>query len=273
MTAPVAMSLSSCPPDPRVRWTRCEHCQAPISSAGDACTGVARHRRHIGVQLYATLTASPDNLAAIHAASGRIIVGPDQLDRRAIPPLAWAVDNGAWGAYRAGVEFDAGKFRAALERWGAGADWAVVPDIVGGGLASLHLSESWLARVLDASRLALVAVQDGMTPADVRPLLGSRVGLFVGGTTVWKWTHLGAWAALARESSCHLHVGRVNSARRIDVCRSFGVDSIDGTSLSVFGRATGPRIASAVLSKGHTPMLPLGWTPPKSALDEEGGEE
>ncbi len=42
------------------------------------------------------------------------------------------------------------------------------------------------------------------------------------------------WGALARETGCYLHVGRVNTAVRIRLCSAAGADSFDGTSPSRF---------------------------------------
>jgi hypothetical protein len=119
---------------------------------------------------------------------------------------------------------------------GSGADWSVVPDIVAGGRASLDLSLRWLRHVLDETPVALIAVQDGMTTDDVRGYIGHRVGLFVGGSTTWKLSTMGEWAALGREHGAWVHVGRVNTARRIKECQIAGVDSFDGTSVSRFAK-------------------------------------
>jgi hypothetical protein len=191
----------------------------------------------------------------MHEHGLRILVGPDQLSRvRGIPELAWACDNGAWGAHSNGTPWDAGAFQAVLDRWGAGADWTVAPDIVAGGRASLRLTERWLP-LMASCRLVLVAVQDGIEAADVVPLLGSKVGIFVGGSTDWKWRTMPMWATLAREAGCYLHVGRVNSARRIGWCASHHVHSVDGTSATKWS-ANAPRLGAA----GRSPrqlLLPM----------------
>ena len=80
----------------------------------------------------------------------------------------------------------------------------------------------------------LIPVQNGMTAADIRPLVNDRVGIFVGGDTDWKISTLPVWGRLAAETGCYLHVGRVNTRRRIKLCATCGVDSFDGTSVSRF---------------------------------------
>lgn len=224
--------VSSCPPSLTIAWARCSTCKAPLRSDGAGCTGHPQHSTAPTCQLYATHSNTGLNLAAMHAAGIRVLVGPDQLDRGTpdVPELAWACDNGAWGARHEPSKWSPEDFREVLARWGGGADWTVAPDIVAGGRDSLRLTEQWLPDVLGVCRLALVAVQDGMERADVASLLGPRVGLFIGGSTSWKWRTMPAWADLAREVPCYLHVGRVNSARGIAWCASHAVHSVDGTS-------------------------------------------
>jgi hypothetical protein len=254
--ASLAALLASCPPASSLDWARCARCAAPMRSDGSACTGLGGHPRLSTVQLYATWTGTRRNLGAMHAESIRLLVGPDQLDRRSLPPLAWALDNGAWGAFRRGASWAPDVFRRALDRWGEGADWIVLPDIVADGRASLDLSLSWLDEVAAAGRPVLLAVQDGMTAAVVRAHLGARVGIFVGGSTDWKWRTVSEWAALGREIGCHVHVGRVNSARRIRLCADLGVTSTDGTSPTLYAD-TSPALGLAARADAH-PMLPLG---------------
>ena len=143
----------------------------------------------------------------------------------------YAVDNGAWTAHQQKHPFDAGKFEGVLSEFGTGAEFVVVPDIVAGGLDSLRFTEQWLPR-LDSVKRRLIAVQDGMSPDDVRPLLGGDVGVAVGGSTEFKLQTLPAWAHLAKEKQVYLHVLRVNTGRRIAYCRDVGADSFDGSGAS-----------------------------------------
>lgn len=178
---------------------------------------------------YASRTGTRRNLAALRAAGWRILVSAKGVLRNEGFP--YALDNGAWTAYQKGEPFDVEAFEKALWLMGRDADWIVAPDIVGGGLESLDMSASWLHRLRFAS-LVLVPVQDGMVPGDVRPMLGKRVGIFLGGTTDWKLDTMLAWGELASEAGCYYHVARVNTRRRIARAMEAGADSIDGTSVS-----------------------------------------
>lgn len=182
---------------------------------------------------YASRTGTRRNLAALRGAGWRLLVSARGVLRHEGFP--YAIDNGAWTAFQKGEPFDVPAFEKAVE-WGAdGADWLILPDIVGGGIESLRFSMEWAPRLHGVCPL-LLAVQDGMRPADVAPIVGPGVGIAVGGTTEWKEFTTPAWGALARETGAYLHVLRVNSRRRINLCRDAGADSFDGSSASRFAK-------------------------------------
>ena len=176
---------------------------------------------------YASRTGTRRNLAALRAAGWRLLVSARGVLRHEGFP--YALDNGAWTAHQRAEPFDVAAFEKAVT-WGAdAADWLVLPDIVAGGLKSLRMSMEWAPRLAGMCPL-LLAVQDGIDPDDVRSVLGSDIGLAVGGSTKWKESTCGTWGQLARDTGCHLHVLRVNTARRIAICADAGADSFDGTS-------------------------------------------
>jgi hypothetical protein len=179
--------------------------------------------------VYASRTGTARNLAAMRLYGWRLFVVAS-ADWRT-EGFKYAIDNGAWHCHTHGKQWDEGRFRGLVEKLGDRADFIIAPDIVAGGLASLALTESWLPRL---NGLRLVSVQNGMEPRDVRFMLGSTVGIFVGGSTDWKLATLPAWGRLAGEVGCYLHVGRVNTMRRIRMCGQAGADSFDGTTGSRF---------------------------------------
>ncbi len=63
----------------------------------------------------------------------------------------------------------------------------------------------------------LIAVPDGVQLDDVARELCPAVGIFIGGPTERKEATAGEWRSLARRRNCHLHVGRVNTVRRIKI--------------------------------------------------------
>ncbi len=158
---------------------------------------------------YASRTGTRRNLAALRLAGWRLLISAAACLRSEGFP--YALDNGAWTAYAQGTPFDFKRFQRALVKVGANADWTVIPDIVAGGAQSLELSLKWMRQVLDHCPRAMLAVQNGMTPADVRPFVGKRVGIFIGGDTAWKLSTLPAWCELGRETGAWVHAARVNS--------------------------------------------------------------
>ena len=182
---------------------------------------------------YASRTGTRRNLAALRGAGWRLLVSAQGVLRHEGFP--YAIDNGAWTAFQKGELFDVPAFERAVA-WGAeGADWLILPDIVGGGLDSLRFSMEWAPR-LDGVCPLLLAVQDGMEPADVESIVGSHLGIALGGSTEWKESTLAAWGSLSRRVGAYFHVLRVNSCRRIDLCRDAGADSFDGSSVSRFAK-------------------------------------
>lgn len=187
---------------------------------------------------YASRTGTRKNLEAMRAAGWRLLVSATGVQRT--EGMRYAIDSGAWTAYQAGTPFDEVAFCRAVEKLGESADWIVLPDVVAGGLRSLEMSLAWRDGFLRGiPTQLLIAVQDGMSIDDVREHLSPAVGLFIGGTTQWKETTAVQWGVLARRRNCHLHVGRVNSARRIRICAAAGAHSIDGTSVTRFAKTLG----------------------------------
>lgn len=181
---------------------------------------------------YASRTGTRRNLAALRAAGWRLMVSAKGVVRT--EGFRYALDNGAWWAFSNGQPFDEAAFLRAYAALGRGADFVVLPDVVAGGEASLAFSLAWRERLGPPVCRQMLAVQDGMSTDQVRGLVGPGLGIFVGGTTEWKVQTLAAWGGIARETGASLHVGRVNSAKRIALCHAGGADSFDGSSASRF---------------------------------------
>lgn len=178
---------------------------------------------------YCPRTGTKTTLAALRAANWRLLVSA--TGRLRTEGFRYALDNGAWTAYTQQKPFDVARFNLAVTLLGTNAEFVVVPDIVA-SQQSLAFSLQWLPR-LHGLRL-LLAVQDGMTPADVRPLCRKLFGFAIGGTTQWKEETAKTWGRFASFQGKYLHMLRVNSARRIDIARHAGCHSFDGLSPVAF---------------------------------------
>ena len=179
---------------------------------------------------YASRTGTRRNLARLRAAGWGLMVSAKGRHRTE-GFARYAVDNGAWWAYANKQFFDERAFLVVYDQLAAGADFVVLPDIVAGGLRSLEFSLRWRERLGPAPCPLMLAVQDGMQPSDVCGFM-PMLGIFVGGTSEWKEQSLPEWGELARATGAHLHVGRVNTARRVHLCQAASVDSFDGSSVS-----------------------------------------
>lgn len=166
----------------------------------------------------------------------------------------WFLDNGAFRAFRRGAPFDEVAFaRALADGRDLGADFAVTPDVVGGGEASLALSVAWVGR-LDGYRPYL-AVQDGMTEGAVEEVLPLFAGLFVGGSVPWKLATGASWVGLSHRHGKPCHVGRVGTPSRLAWAKEIGADSID-SSQPLWTDGKWRAFLKAALDLGLIPSVP-----------------
>lgn len=137
----------------------------------------------------------------------------------------FALDNAAYGASVSGREWSESEWLALLQRVrirGLNPLWALVPDVVSDRDGTLERWERYLPVVRRFGFRPAFAVQDGMTPSDVP---SEATVVFVGGSTEFKWGTLQTWTT----HFPRVHVGRVNSYRRLWQCHDAGAESCDGT--------------------------------------------
>ena len=155
--------------------------------------------------------------------------------------VTWALDNNVFT-----MEFVVTKWIKALERYQQYLDtclFAVVPDAVYNKERTLEMFEEYQPTLKDMGYPVALATQDGMTTADIP--WHKIDAIFVGGSDEHKMGEAAGWImkhALANQ--VHVHVGRVNSRRRI--LRFWFADSVDGTSPSIGPNTNTPAIANAV---------------------------
>jgi hypothetical protein len=176
---------------------------------------------------YVGQTRSPALIAELESHGiGECVVTGELPPRR---PSSFFHDPGAYRDWRAGRPFNVGRWDRDM-RWmsqrGIVPDFVIVPDIVAGGLASLAWSAFWLPSV-PAEFPAYLAVQDGMTEANVAPHLAQYQGVFVGGSLAWKLETSASWVRFAHANALRCHIGRVGPAARVRWARQINADSID----------------------------------------------
>lgn len=147
-----------------------------------------------------------------------------------VPGIPFAIDNDCFSTLR---PFDEDRWLDYLEqRMTAIADclFAVAPDVVGDAVATHVRSCLYIDTIRWYGYPVAFVSQDGATssliPWDLIDCL------FVGGSTAWKFSEPSvALIGEAKQRGLWVHVGRVNSLRRMMTAHAVGADSADGTHL------------------------------------------
>ena len=131
--------------------------------------------------------------------------------------------------------------------------FATAPDVLGDAQATWARSRPWLPLIRNLGIPAAIVAQNGAE--DHAPLWDNAHlwdVLFVGGDTTWKLSDDAH--DVVREAQFRgkwVHVGRVNSWRRLSLLADWDVDSVDGTYLR-FGPDTNGRQLSRWLTRLDT---------------------
>lgn len=148
---------------------------------------------------------------------------------RHIPRVAWAGDNGcfshpelfSWDRYADWLEARSGYRSECL--------FVTARDAVADAATTLLLSEPMLPELRALGYRAALVFQDGLERMTIP--WNSFDAAFIGGSTAWKLGPAWELSAEAKARGKWVHVGRVNSWRRLRACQTAGVDSVDGTLL------------------------------------------
>lgn len=173
--------------------------------------------------------AMPQMREHAHPNLGRLVTPRHFCSLQEHEGWSWAADNDCFQgldpeAYLAMLDALAGIPGRCL--------FVTVPDVVADARATANLFEVWWRALARRDLPAALVAQDGLE--DLQRWLAMtwpRIdALFIGGSTDWK---LGPSAEVlvgeARARGKWVHMGRVNSARRIRYAASIGCDSVDGT--------------------------------------------
>ena len=139
----------------------------------------------------------------------------------------FAIDNGAFS------RFDAAAFRRLVAREEpamARCLFVTCPDIVGAARRTLELFKRRSLWIPTGVPVALVA-QNGIEDLDIP--WDEFQCLFIGGVDPWKDSSVVADLVRAGKiMEKHIHIGRVNTAKRFNWFDSLGADTCDGTGVS-----------------------------------------
>ena len=131
--------------------------------------------------------------------------------------------------------------------------FVVAPDVVANALATMDAFRYWGPRIQEAGWPVAFVAQDGQELFDFPPEFDA---LFIGGSTEWKLSaETDECIVRAQRLGKWVHVGRVNSQKRIRHFQVMGVDSVDGTSVTYAPDKNYPVLEKQLRQK---PLIYLG---------------
>lgn len=154
--------------------------------------------------------------------------GNFEVYREYDPTMPVAIDNSAY------TNFQKEKYMGLIDKIGdCPIQWITVPDVVGNAELTDILWNYWQPE-LGGLPLAYVA-QDGAERIQL-PWAEFRC-LFIGGTTDWKLSAAAAYLIQkAKRFGKLVHMGRVNSDKRLRYAFELGCDSVDGTGYQRYSK-------------------------------------
>jgi len=173
-----------------------------------------------------------------------------------VRPGLHAHDNGVWSEFTSGKPFNLERFLAHLDNWSGVRHmclFATAPDVVGNWWKTLERSKPVLPQIRARGYRAALVAQDGLDHHLGRVPWDDFDVLFLGGgqserylsdfnrvrTKDGRW--VGEWkltpgaarlVAEARRRGKDVHMGRVNSFKRISYAQSIGCTSADGMTIA-----------------------------------------
>lgn len=174
----------------------------------------------------------------------------------------YACDNGKFGADGKGKNYPGDELwfewlSNTVERYGPERClWAVAPDVPFDAVGTLDQSRPWLAKIRKLGIHAAFAAQDGCEMGLIP--WGEFDVLFIAGSTEWKIGPIaGRLTTEAKARGLDVHMGRVNSQRRMTIASTFGCDSVDGTYIAYGPDVNLPDVLDW-LTTVNDRMLPIG---------------
>lgn len=171
--------------------------------------------------------------------------------RNPIPGWNWAADNGCFSN-----KWSANAWLTWLKSHESpsSALFATVPDVVADHRQTMNRWKEWWPVVSDLGFKTAFVLQDGADMDEVP--WGDMDALFIGGSTEYKLSKDAQIATrMAKEAGKWVHMGRVNSARRIKLAHEWGCDSVDGTFLAFAPDHNTYRLIKMLAKVNNQPLL------------------
>ena len=170
----------------------------------------------------------------------------------------WAYDN---ACFAHPGEFDWDRWYRVLRRRLAESPnclFIVAPDVPFDADGTIQRFEQYRDRLKVIGLPVAFCLQDGMGTEDVP--WADIDAVFIGGSTAWKTGHeAGSIVSVAKERGKWVHMGRVNSLRRLRIAASLGCDSVDGTFLKYGPDTNWERMKAWFDSLYESPVMRLEY--------------
>lgn len=171
----------------------------------------------------------PRLAVGVHPKLG-VILTPVAGYRMDLSSTVWAMDT---GCFTAGDRFNLDRYVAYLRSYQDAFPtclFATAPDVVGDPDATWQRSQPVLPMLRAMGLPAALCAQDGIERGTIP--WDTFDALFIGGSTEWKLNAAYDLVPLALERGKWVHMGRVNSLRRMRAAVEAGIHSCDGTMLA-----------------------------------------
>lgn len=185
-----------------------------------------------------------------HPHLGRFVTPTSWDHPRVVSGWSWAADNGAFRG------FNEAAFCTMLDRLyhAPGCLFVTTPDVVGNAQATDVLFRIWGKRLREQGWPVAYVAQDGASIGTIPwPEFDT---LFIGGSTAYKLAARPLVRA-AKAHGKHVHIGRVNTLRRLRWAYLAGADTVDGTAFSRFPDRYVPWALSFLVRLHAQPTLAL----------------
>lgn len=160
---------------------------------------------------------------------GLLLTHVSQRNQPSDGKWVWAADNACFTAQN----WDKNAWLRWLESKNdpTSALFATIPDVVGDHAATLKRWPQFQKQVAELGYVPAFILQNGCTANDVP--WDECGAVFIGGDTTWKLSEQAFRIVIEARSRGHwVHMGRVNSLRRLQIAQSWGCNSVDGTYLA-----------------------------------------
>lgn len=198
------------------------------------------------------LISGPNRVAMAHAIELGLPVGYLQTPRHFVSntgQIPMAADNGCFSG------FHEQRFVKMLGRLrGSSPLFVTSPDIVGNHHATLEMWEHWSVIIRDHELKPAFVLQNGCTESDWPD---DCEALFIGGTTDYKLSStVRNIVEKANEKGLWVHMGRVNSKKRIQYASDIGCHSVDGSGYARFPKYLIEGAMQCMTAPLQSPLLP-----------------